>query len=146
MPALTHSAPRIVQQLLINGGVGIDPSGTGDWKVYSHNVPEIGDNIIVVRSSPGIRDGRCLRTGEVTKHHGLQILTRGKTSEIAHAKALAIEAYLTEDVLRTAVTVDAATYRAQAINLTSDVIPLGQQEKNRNFMFSSNFTATISEV
>lgn len=146
MPALTHSPAHIIQALLIAEGLGITHSSPGDWKTYRHNIETTADQAIFVIGTTGLLDGREMRGGKVSRHHGLQIKVRALDGERASLKCLQIQSHLTEQVLRTTVAIDDATYMVHSISMTSDMAFLGQEEKNRRQVFSSNYTATIEEV
>lgn len=141
------SQARIIQYLLVQGGVGVAFDATGDWRVFSHLIDPEPDQGIWVFSTQGIINGRSQRTGEYSEHYGIQVRTRGKNPEEAHLKAQEIEDYFSRTVKRTTVVIPTTgSFLIHAITKTSPLIPLGREEKNRRSEYSSNFTATIEEL
>lgn len=140
---MTHTAAKVVQQLLIQEGVG---ANSGDWRTFVHNVTDEGDRVLFVRDGPNRMDGINQRTGEPSQHYGVQVTSRSPVAETGAQKLLAVTKFLTEQATRKTVAVDSKNYLVHSVQLVSSVLPLGQEEKNRRFLFSSNFAATIEEL
>jgi hypothetical protein len=147
MRPINATPERIVQQALINGSVGAIWSApvTTNWRVFTFQENPEGDQAIFVHGPAGILDGRNQRTGESVEHFGIQVKIRGKDPEVAKLKALEVQKFCTETLKMTDVAVSGHVYKIHAMTSTSGVIPLGQEEQNRRFWFSTNFTATITQ-
>lgn len=143
---LTHAIPEeIIARLLVAGSVGIDPATTGNWKVYDSSVDVEDDQAIFVLGMAGTLGERNMGSGQKTQHYGIQVFTRGKEPVAARIKAMQVENFLMESVKQTTVTFDGHSYLIHAVSMTTPLIPLGQEEKNRRFQFSGNFIATITQ-
>lgn len=147
MKPVNATPERIIQQALINGAVGViwSAPATTNWRVFTFQESPEGDQVIFVHGPPGVMDGRNQRTGEAVEHFGIQVKVRGKDPEVVKLKILEVQKYLTETVKLTDVTISARVYKIHSVTSTSGIMPLGQEEKNRRFEFSANFTATITQ-
>jgi hypothetical protein len=142
------SPARVIARLLVEDGLGISGTlSTGDWRTYTHTVSEEGgDQAIFVSGSPGRLEGGNVRDGANTEHYGIQVKIRGRDPEAVVVKLQAVEKYLTTNVKQRLITVGSFNFLVHAVSLVSSVLPLGQEEKSRRFLFSSNFAATIQEL
>lgn len=99
----SHSVARIVQQLLIDRGFGIDPeagfTGTAaDWSVYASGEPPTPDNCITVYETTPTIWGKAQTTGQQFAHQGCTIRLRGVDEPTASYKASQLMVQLTEQV------------------------------------------------
>ncbi len=124
-----HDVQDVVQQLLIDLGLGTDPAswaggGVGSaWPVFSDSEPNLPDNCITVKTTSPRVDGRSMLDGEVWKHDGFQVRVRGIDEPTAMTKAEAIRVALNERVYQAVVSLTSptATYAVPCINGTNNI-------------------------
>lgn len=137
----------VVRQLLINLGLG--GVLTAAWPVFSAFLPEDPDNAICVYDTPGVLDGRLMRTGEQIEHPGVQVRVRGlgyrETFQKAANIALALDAQMPVEITFT----DPATVvTIKNISRSGAVMPLGMEEGTRrryNFTINALLTTNPQE-
>ena len=142
---LDHSTADVIRHLMINLGHGVlPPTSAGDaWPIYRGNEPPAPDNCITVYDAQGVDHGRLMVTSERVIDYGFQIRVRSQTYEVGHTKARQLQVEC-DDVYQDEVTIDSTTYIIHAINLTSDVIPLGKEEGSTSrYLFTINGTVTM---
>jgi len=99
-----NSTAEIVQQLLINLGLGISPPippnlpVPGTWPVYATGEPNEPDNVLSVLDSVDQYDGRSMVDGEVWDHYGFQVRVRASDHPTAYKKAFALKVALAQQV------------------------------------------------
>jgi hypothetical protein len=149
---MTYTQARIIQNLLIAEGLGVAASASisTDWRTFRNSMPADGDQVITVFDTGGILDGRAMRGGAYTEHFGIMVQVRARDEGVGGKKIQDIEDFLCENATNVAITigtgVGAKNYKIHAVQRTSPMVNLGQEEKNKRFMFSANFTATIEEL
>ena len=153
---MIYTPPKVIQYLLVAGGQAVlGVPTTGQWRVYAHSKDPNGPQIITVIQTGGIIEGKDLRNGRVSEHFGIQLqFWATGNAELASAKANQVAEYMTRTVRRTTVTVNSVLltppvskdYRVHSISQIGSVIPLGQEENEKRFGCSVNFTATIEEL
>jgi hypothetical protein len=114
MPGLLlHSPSAIVQQLLIDLALGVEPSGeiavSPDWQVFDHKEPNRPDKCITVFDEEGEDDGRTNPDNERQTRDGVSIKIRGLIED-AFLKANVISITL-DSVSHRVVTIDATRYK-----------------------------------
>ena len=145
--SLAHSPSEIIQNLVVNLGLGVLPPASGSWPVYRANIPNTPDNVISVIGTAGVLQGRIQPIGTTREHFGLQLTVRGTTHTIGDAKARAIATSFDTDVLRDSVTIDSIVYVVQAITRKSGPIPLGDESpESKRQLFTLNITASIRQT
>ncbi len=144
--SLAHSPSEIIQNLIVDLGLGVLPSAGGSWPVYRAGVPDTPDNVIAVIGTAGVIQGRNHATSETIQHFGLQITVRATTHTIGDAKIRAIATSFDENVLRDSVTISSNVYVVQAITRKSGPIPLGDESpESKRQIFTLNITASIRQ-
>lgn len=138
------TAARVVQQLLVDLGLGVLGGTTGSWPIYKGYKPNTPDDCIVVYNSGAEMDGRIQSTGAEITHPAIQILIRSATDDAAESKGLAIQDVL-QDIRRELVTVSSTTYLIQGIHRRTDLTPIGEEEKSRRRLFTINYVLTFGE-
>ena len=144
--SLAHSPSEIIQNLIVDLGLGVLPSAGGSWPVYRASIPDAPDNVITVIRTAGRLQGRRQPTGETIEHYGIQITIRGTTPTIGDTKARAIADAFDTSVLRDSVTISSNVYVVQAITRASGPIPLGDESpESKRQIFTLNITASIRQ-
>ena len=144
--ALAHSPSEIIQNLMVDLGLGVLPSVDGSWPIYRSGLPEDPDNTISVIRTAGRLQGRRHPTGETIEHYGIQITVRGTTPTIGDTKVRAIADSFDTNVLRDSVTIGSDVYVVQSINRASGPIPLGNETpESKRQIFTLNITASIRQ-
>lgn len=149
--ALTHSAAVIIQQLLIDLGLGTDPGDDDDWPVYAYRAPDTPDEMISVHNTTGIHQGRLQINGEVVERYGFNIAIRDNVPETGYEKARAIAVALDESVNLRTVTitevVGTATqaYTVYSISRASGPIDAGREPTSGRNLFTINATVALKQ-
>ena len=152
---IIDTTAEIVGDLLIANSIGVIPTvgiaggtdGTSsDWPIYSVNTPDDPDNIIVVRDTIGVKQGRLMPSGINLVRPGFQALIRSLNYKHGNTKANAIAISLAEDVANATVTIGAVTYTVHAVSITSGPISLGKSlEDSKRYLFAVNGTVSIHQ-
>ena len=126
---LNNSPAEIIQQLIIDGGVGGNPlaSPIPAWPIYATNEPTDIDNILVVHDTVGKYDGRLMVDGSLQEHHGFQIAIRSSDHRTGWVKANAIKIFLSEIVNMANVTIGASKYIVWCISNIQLIDVTGKQ-------------------
>lgn len=131
-----HTPEGVIQQLMVNLALGVDPSAGAVWPIYVGNMPNAPDNCMAVRDTAGRIEGREMTMGLTFEKFGIQVRFRSKGPVDGYVKAARVLKALTQDVNRVGVTVGSevgtatSTYEVQSCSPTSPVIKLGQIEEN----------------
>lgn len=141
--SLEHLPSKIVQQLLVDLGLGTLPSADGDWPVHVEDEPDEPDDCVTVRTTAGVSGPPLMPTGELSGSFGFQVTVRAAARPAGWLKADAIQTGLAESVRLTAVTLSGAGYRVWQVT-PGDVLPVGTDEGGRRHVFTINCTATIN--
>jgi hypothetical protein len=145
---LTHSPADILRKLLIDLGLGSQPSATTHWPVYVSQQPDDPDNLITLRDTTGIHDGRVHVGGEVQGRDGIQIIVRCNSFPVGWTKADTLCKTLDTDVYSATVTIDTTTYTVHSASRSGGMSPihLGKEStSSRRELFSINVTLSIRE-
>lgn len=144
---LTHSPADVIAQVLINLGLGTDPSGSGSWPVHVFTEPDSPDNCLTVYETTGESHGRDQITGETQEHYGIQVRVRSASPKTGYTKARDIAVKLAKNVLRTPVTIDSSTYLVQSVDKISNVLPVGMDApESRRHLFTINSLTSVKET
>ena len=140
MPGLlTHSPAKIVQQLLINNGLGTAPVAGDAWPVYVSSEPDLPDQVITVSNGVDQIVGFSQPDRQCEEFHGIQIRVRGLNNSDTHTKIHEIAIALDQDIYRQEVVIDSSTYCVHSINRTSGPFDLGKNVPNsRRSLFTVN--------
>lgn len=150
---LTHAAEEVVQQLLIDLGLGYKPPvPTKDWLVYATQEPDseqTPDNIITVYGPSNSSDGRLQIDGSQQINNGIMIRVRGENFDAGWKKMSAIQAAMDTTVYGQTVTVvgklATASYTVDCANLASGPFKLGKDDGGVRELFSVNYLFSIYE-
>jgi Bacteriophage minor capsid protein len=150
---LLDSQSVIVQQFLIQNGIGTnpDPAGQNIWPIYKNFMPDapgLQDNILCVYETVGPKEDR-LYNGETVEHPGIQIKCRAVDDDAGWLK-LANIAQLFDGLLpstQQALTiVNGNTYQFAGIH-RKPAMCLGQEDnEKRRFMLVMNAICTINTI
>lgn len=160
---LTNPTSKVVRQLLIDGSLGQsggETSGTSgsssDWPIFAPNTPDSPDNMVVIKDTLGIQQGRLHNDGSEVYQPGIQILVRSNDYDIGWEKIQRIAIYLDESVLRSSAAVGSADYFVDAWSRASGPIPLGKESEGRRletsagtskrYLFTLNGTLSLDEI
>ncbi len=151
--SLTFSQADVIAQLLIDLGIGTDPTANGDWPIYVSEEPNEPDNVITVFATVGTQDGRTMIDGEVQEHEGIQIRVRSAGYDTGNRKAdelkIAIDQTIERDTVQVASVIGTGTldYFVQAVSRVSGPLSLGKETptSHRN-VFTINAIVALREV
>ena len=160
---LVNPASKVVRQLLVDGSLGQSGgavSGTSgsssDWPIFSPNTPDLPDNIVVIKDTLGIQQGRLGVDGSEVYRPGIQILVRCNDYDTGWEKVQRIAIYLDESVLRSTAVVGSASYFVDAWSRASGPIPLGKESEGRRletsagtskrYLLTLNGTLSLDEI
>ena len=145
---MNHTPAYIIAQYLIGEGFLTTPGESGDWEVYTGNLPDgddVENNIVACMDTESVKDGRVM-AGENIFHYGVQLLLRSTAYNTGYAKMDDLVDAL-EAVDRDTVTISTSDYRLDNITLTTSIVVIGQEEgSKRRELFSLNFLVTLKEI
>lgn len=144
-----HSAAEVIQQLLIDLGLGTTWDGVLEWPTYFGNEPDLPDDAITCYDTQGTEDALTQPTGEQYMHSGVQIMVRSSKHGRGFVKANAIRDALcrSELALRAFVDVEQARYLVHSVVPKGDVLPIGSDSpSSKRVMFTLNLTTAIEPV
>lgn len=146
---LLHSPADVIRRLLIDLGLGLDPSPTTaevTWPVYATTEPSVPDNCITVYDTTGYDEGRTAPDSERQEHHGFQVRIRSATFATGYVKARAIATAMDaqyQDVM----TLDGSRYLVHCITRIGDVLPIGKETPNsKRDIFTINCKAALRKL
>lgn len=144
---LLHAVHDIIQQLMIDIGLGVEPSNGTDWEVYASTEPDTPDNCLTVQQTTGVEIGNVSVDGKVLIHFGFQVRIRADGPTKGGAKANAIWNTLNEDVNWNTVTLDGTLYCIDMITTVGDVLYMGKfRPANRLDLYSVNALVDMKMV
>lgn len=144
-----HSPSDIIRKMLVDAGLGTEPSAAGAWPVYGISEPSEPDNVITVYDTAGRDRGRTF-DGERQEQNGFQIRVRASSHVEGYARARALAMAL-DALYRVTVTVTdgpaPATYLVHSMNRTGDVLVVGKEIPiTHRHLFTINGMTTIRQV
>ena len=146
---MNHSPAYIIAQFLIEEGIFIDPSESGNWPLYVGLLPDGSDvdhDVAACLDTESIKDGRIFEDGENIFHEGFQIIIRAEEYNTGYQKAKEVTSIL-EVIFRDEIVISGTTYRIDNVTQTTGVVVLGQEEgSKRRELFSVNFLVTLKEI
>lgn len=146
---MKHPASEILRKLLLDDAIVELTEGTPvkPWACYLGSLPDgagIPDNAVASYDTPGLTDGRLMKTGENIIHHGVQIKVRGKAYITGWRKIYDI-AQKFEKVKHTTVVVEDTSYNVQAVSQVGTILSLGVDEgTKRRDLFTLNVVVSLS--
>ena len=150
--SLTFSQAEIIAQLLIDLGLGTDPTDNSDWPIYATEEPNEPDNVITIYDTVGTQDGRTMVDGEVQEHEGIQIKIRAINHDTGNRKAndlkIAIDQTIERDTVQVASILGTGTldYFVQAVSRVSGPLALGEEVDSHRNVFTINAIVALREV
>lgn len=148
---LDHDAADIVRYLLIDIGLGTDPSDNGLWPIYDQSQNDKTDNAIFCFDTEGVTHGRNMVTGEIQQYYGVQVMVRCNRRNDGKAKAKAIEYALDRTVRLNTVSIaqDTGTatsnYTVWSFKRTSQLLPLGTDIPNgKRYLWTINGIVAVT--
>ena len=145
---MTHGTAQIVQQLLVDLGLGTlrSASPSGAWPVFRGVEPDLPDNAITVYGTVGLDDGRSMIDGELFDQPGFQVRVRGTDGDVAVEKVEAIRTSLAVSVRLRDVRVEAATYLVWSVSRIGQVLVLGlETPKSKRSLCTLNAQLAVRE-
>ncbi len=141
---LTLSPADVLAYLLVERGLGTNPTADSDWPVLANVKPDSPDNLIVVGDTAGTTSNRTMPDGATNEKYGFQILVRGKTQPLAWAKIDEIQRDLSRNLYHTSFAVDGATYTVKKVVNFGPVIRMGlERPASKRFLYTLNALALI---
>lgn len=150
--SLTFSPADVVAQLLIDLGLGTDPTESGDWPVFVSEEPDTPDDVITIYDTVGTREGRSQIDGEVQEHEGIQIRIRSTDYDTGHRKTDAIKVAVDITTYRNTVGISSVLgtgtmqYFVQAISRISMTGGLKESPTSKRNVFTINAVVALREV
>lgn len=145
---LNHPPAKIIRQLLVNLGIGTEPSSSGAWPIYYASMPSSPDSLIAVFDDPvnEFMDGWHQYDGERFEAPGIQIAIRGARDQGAWDKweALRVAIDGSASYNRT-VSIDSSRYVVQSITRRGGPRPTKAPDSDRRVIFV-NAAAEINKV
>lgn len=152
---LGNSPGEIIQQLLVDLGLGTLPSAGGSWPIYSPLEPEAdvsGDDVITVRHAAGLLGDSSQVDGQRWSYPGVQVRVRCADHAIGYKKANDIAVAMDQTINYNTVTLSPSTgtgdltYRVFSLNRTTDVIDLGRRKEiNDCYLFTINALVALEQ-
>lgn len=146
---LEYSPAEIVQQLLINHGMGTVGGAGGVWPIFSTNEPDEPDNCITVYDTTGGDEGR-IRSGEVQGPWGIQIRLRSSQHRIGIGKANQLWVEIAEEVRLENVTLSwdpdlgSIVYQVWSFGNIGNVLAIGKDSSaSKRSLFTINAFVNI---
>lgn len=146
MDLLLHAPSDILRRVMVGLSLGTLPSDDLAWPIFSAQDVATPDNIIVVRDTSGVIDGRIQQTGEMVEYPGIQIRIRGVDQPTAYVKAQAICYNLDRSVNRYPITLDSTAYLVETVSRKGSVLHLGKEPSSKRDLYTVNATVIISRV
>jgi hypothetical protein len=136
------TAPEVIQALLVEASIGVDPSEEGPWPIFVNQLLDKPDKCIVLTDNPFPTNGRIHRTGETISVFGYQVRIRAGKSGTADAKNKAFEiSQFFDSVRRQEIIVDSTVYTVQGIHQETLPVFIGQDANDRpNFTINGRTT------
>lgn len=153
---LPHPVSQIVRQLLIDLGLAVAGSWTGNtysgaaWPAFYDDEPDQPDELVTTYDTQGDDDGRSMIDGELWCHEGFQVRVRSATKATGHAKIDAIRATLAakSSVYDRAVRIDASNvYLIHAATRIGQILSLGKERPaSERHLHTLNCTIKVKKV
>lgn len=134
---------EIMQQLLVDLGIGSLPSADDDWPIYSEHLMDQPDDAMSVVERDARGHGRTQTDGLTQEHFGIQVLVRSNDITAGYKKAASILSTWDQDVQNTEVTIGSNSYTVQTVNRTGAVVRAGIE--GGRYLYSVNaYTSIVS--
>ncbi len=144
--ALSNSPSQVIQQLLVDLGVGTLPSADGSWPISASQERDKPDAVITVYDTAGVPDGRTMIDGVMQEHYGFQVRIRSTTHATGYTKASEIQNVIDSSVQNTSVTVSSSVYAVASITRTGSIIALGKEPSSKRSLFTINAVVAIRQT
>lgn len=142
-----HPVQEIIQQVLIDIGVGTNPPDGAQWPVFAPTEPDSPDNCLTVQEYTGIETGNDALSGQVYVHYGIQVRIRAEDPTIGSIKAHAIFKAINEDVNAHAVSLGSNLYCVDSMTTAGTVNHLGLfRPEMRLELYTVNATTDIRRL
>jgi len=144
---MTHRThPELLRAAMIATGIGTEPvisNAQALWPIYVDHLPAKPDMAICVYNTPGIKEGRMMRTGESIRKPGWQIRVRAHDYTQVWSKVNQIQKYL-DTIHRTSVNIEGDLFIIQSVTQIGDALNLGQEnDADRRNNVTINGTITL---
>ncbi len=147
MATLSHSPADVIQQMLIDRGLGTIPSDRSTWPIFSSGEPTTPDNVITVYDTTGRERGRTMVDGKLHVAHGFQVRVRAVDHTTGWTKADATRWTLSQDTYQETVRVSSSLYLVHAVVNIGVVLVLGKDIGNsKRSLFTVNAAAVIRQL
>jgi len=145
--SLAHSPADVIRWLLVQLGVGTDPTlaTLGAWPVYDDSEPDQPDDVLTVYDTAPRVHGRTHPDGETQQHYGVQVRVRAATKTQAWAKANGV-ATAFDNQYQDVVRVGSVDYEVHAVH-HGGVIRLGKTvPTSKRSVYTVNALAAIKQL
>ena len=143
---LHHSPAEVIKNLLIDKGMGTDPSMQQAWPVFAAGSPDKPDSAMVCYDSEPYLDGRTMVDGETQLCHGFMVQFRSAGFAGGYDKANAVADFFDRTVYLNSVNIGSAKYLVQSVSRKGDVRHLGKEPGTNRSLFTLNATVTVRQT
>ena len=145
--SVIHSPAEVVQQLLIDAGLGTDPDDGEAYPVYSTNEPDGADEVITVYDTAGTPQGDIQYSGESILYDGIQIRVRARSHRnYGWRLATDIRDYLSQGVSYTEVSLEGVRYIVYSFNRIGPVLSLGKDPAVKYSVYTLNVNVAYERL
>ena len=132
------SAAEIIRSMLVDLGLGTDPSSQGLWPIFVSNEPNRPDNCITIYDTASSDDGRSMVDGELFSHEGLQVRVRSVDYPTGYTKANSIRTALAKSINFRTTYIDSQGYLVYCCSKIGNVLPIGTEQTSKRQLFTLN--------
>lgn len=139
---LHHTPAEIIQQAIIDDGIGNQPPST-NWPAFINNNQKANTLNLTILDTTGFVRGKTQVDSEHQEAYGIQILVRHPNPPECYLKAQEIFSALSL-WKRKIVDLEGDSYTIHAATFTSPILRVGkEQPEEALFVYSLNLTVTI---
>ena len=142
---LSHEPSAIVQQWMIDNGLGTDPAAASSWPIYSTFRPDRPDSLITIYDSAGKVTGKSMPDREVQEQYGIKVLLRDPSPVAGPTKARAIQTAF-DAAYEDEVSLEGVTYLIHNFLRGERINTLGHETGNQRLLYSLNVTVNLRQL
>ncbi len=149
--SLTHSPAEIIRAVLLQLGLGTDPtpwaSGIGNpWPVFASGEPNTPDDCITCYDTVGVDHGQSMVDLELYVHYGVQIRVRSNDHRTGWVKANDVREQASK-FGQQSITIDGSVYLVWAVAKMGQVLPIGKETPtSKRSLFTLNCQPAVDQT
>lgn len=144
---LNHSPARIIRDMIVDLGLGSEPSANTAWPVYADIEPDSPDPLIAVFDTAAVLQGRVQVSGQVQEFFGISILVRSANPSAGWTKANSVGIALDGlNAYQRSVSISANVYEVHSLNRRSGVISAGKGPNDKRNLYTLNYITSIRQT